>query len=417
MHGPSDNRITYFARTDYRHIHDLFGIRRRDRLFHMYVIGKTGAGKSSLLETMILQDIRNGEGLTVIDPHGDLVEKIAASIPDHRRNDVVYFNVPDPGQPFGYNPLKHVAPERRSLAASGLLEAFHKLWGEKAWGQRLEYILRNAILAMLDQPTADLTDLLRLLRDEGYRKEVIENIENEPVKEFWMHEYPKYAARYRAEAIAPIQSKIGAFLADPILRRILTEPEKPLHLRKIMDDGKILLINLAKGKLGEDSAAMLGALLVTTLGLEGFSRADTEPDKRRPHWVYMDEFQNFTTLSIANMLSELRKYNVGLTMAHQYLTQLEPEVRDAVIGNAGTLISFRLGGHDAPVIAREFLPTFATEDLVNLRNYHIYLKLMIDGAPSKPFSAITAPAAEVAKVRYSNDRGSADGSCRPDQSN
>jgi hypothetical protein len=397
MQLPDDNRITYFARTDYRHIRDLFGIRRRDRLFHMYVIGKTGTGKSSLLQTLILQDIRNGEGLTVIDPHGDLVETVAAQIPPNRRDDVVYFNVPDPGQPYGYNPLKHVAPERRSLAASGILEAFHKLWGEKAWGQRLEYILRNAILAMLDQPKADLTDLLRLLRDDAYRREVIQNIENEPVKVFWANEYPNYAARYRAEAIAPIQSKIGAFLADPLLRRILTEPEQPLHLRKLMDDGKILLINLAKGMLGEDSAAMLGALLVTTLGLAGFSRADSDPASRRPHWVYMDEFQTFTTLSIANMLSELRKYNVGLTMAHQYLTQLKPDVRDAVIGNAGTLISFRLGGHDAPVIAREFLPTFGPPDLVNLQNYHIYLKLMIDGAPSTPFSAITVPADQLVR--------------------
>jgi hypothetical protein len=397
MQVPDDNRITYFARTDYRHIRDLFGIRRRDRLFHMYVIGKTGTGKSSFLQTLILQDIRNGEGLTVIDPHGDLVETVAAQIPPHRRDDVVYFNVPDPGQPYGYNPLKHVAPERRSLAASGLLEAFHKLWGEKAWGQRLEYILRNAILAMLDQPKADLTDLLRLLRDDAYRRKVIENINNGPVKAFWAHEYPNYAARYRAEAIAPIQSKIGAFLADPVLRRILTDPEKPLHLRKLMDDGKILLINLAKGKLGEDSAAMLGALLVTTLGLAGFSRADMDPASRRPHWVYMDEFQNFTTLSVANMLSELRKYKVGLTMAHQYLTQLEPEVRDAVIGNAGTLISFRLGGHDAPMIAREFFPTFGPADLVNLHNHHIYMKLMIDGAPSAPFSAITVPADQLVR--------------------
>jgi hypothetical protein len=386
---PDDNRVTYFARTCYRNIRDLFGIKQYDRLFHTYVIGKTGAGKSNLLLTLILQDIQNGEGLTVIDPHGDLVEQIAASIPAHRRDDLIWFNVPDPNQPYGYNPLKHVARHRRSLAASGLLEAFHKLWGDKAWGQRLEYILRNALLAMLDQPNADLTDLLRLLRDDSYRKQVIENIQNKPVRDFWIYEYPKYAARYRAEAIAPIQSKISAFLADPLLRRILTEPETPLHLRRTMDEGKILLINLAKGKLGEDSSAMLGALLVTTLGLAGFSRADTDPSKRRHHWVYMDEFQNFTTLSIANMLSELRKYNVGLTMAHQYLTQLAPEVRDAVVGNAGTLISFRLGGRDAPIIAREFLPTFVAEDLVGLPNYHIYLTLMIDGAPSKPFSAIT----------------------------
>ncbi len=246
-----DNGVTYFARTNYRNIYDLFGIKRLDRLYHMYVIGKTGAGKSNLLLTLILQDIRNGEGITVIDPHGDLVEQIAKSIPEHRQKDVIYFNVPDPKQPYGYNPLKHVAADKRSLAASGILEAFHKLWGEKAWGQRLEYILCNALLAMLDQPQADLTDLLRLLRDATYRKQVIQNIRNEPVKDFWVHEYPKYASRYRAEAIAPIQSKIAAFLADPILCRVLTTPEQPLHLRKIMDEGKILLVNLAKGRLGD----------------------------------------------------------------------------------------------------------------------------------------------------------------------
>jgi hypothetical protein len=409
MPQQDDNHVTYFARTLYRHIHNLFGIKRADRLFHTYVIGKTGAGKSTLLLTLILQDIRNREGLTVIDPHGDLADTIAASIPEHRREDLVYVNVPDPDQPYGYNPLKYVAPEYRSLAASGILEAFHKLWGEKAWGQRLEYILRNAVLAMLEQPQADLTDLLRLLRDDDYRKQIVENIRNGPVRDFWVHEYPKYAARYRAEAIAPIQSKISAFLADPILRRILTGTKKPLHLRRIMDEGKILLINLAKGRLGEDSAAMLGALLVTTIGLAGFSRADLAPDARRPHWVYMDEFQNVTTLSIANMLSELRKYNVGLTMAHQYLTQLQPDVRDAVIGNAGTLIAFRLGGRDAPVIARELLPTFSTQDLVNLPNYHVYLRLMIDGAPSKPFSAVTVPPEEVLRAAWLGGGGDVQG--------
>ncbi len=394
-----NDRISYFARTYYRHRRDLFGIRRRDRLFHTYIIGKTGTGKSTLLETLILQDIHNGEGLTLIDPHGDLVERVAAAIPEHRRQDVIYFDLTDPHQPYGYNPLKHVAPAYRSLAASGLLEALHKLWGDKAWGQRLEYILRNALLALLEQPRADLTDVLRLLRDDAYREELVATLQDGPVKDFWQHEYAGYAPRYRADAIAPIQSKIGAFLADPVLRRVLTKPDRPLHLRKIMDDGKILLINLSKGVLGSDSAAMLGALLVTTLGLAAFSRADSAPATRRPHWLYMDEFQSFTTLSIADMLSELRKYNVGLTMAHQYLTQLQPDVRDAVIGNAGTLIAFRLGGHDAPLIAREFRPSFSTDDLVNLPNHHIYLRLMIGGAPSQPFSALTVRWEAVVETR------------------
>jgi len=389
MRSHYGNSVTHFARTDFRNQPQRFGIKRADRLFHMYVIGKTGTGKSTLLETLILQDIDNGEGLTMIDPHGDLVERIAARIPEHRREDVIYFNVPDREQPYGYNPLKHVIPEKRPLAASGILEVFHKLWGERAWGQRMEYILRNALLAMLDQPQATLLDLVRLLRDDTFREEVARNVRNEHVKNFWLYEYPRYSYRYRAEAIAPIQSKVGAFLADPALLRILTAPERPLHLRKIMDDGKILLVNLAKGKIGEDSATLLGALLVTTIGLAGFSRADSDPSTRRHHWVYLDEFQSFTTLSVANMLSELRKYDVGMILAHQYLSQLEPDVRDAVLGNAGTLITFRLGAQDAAFVAKEMYPKFAGEDLLNLPNYHVYLKLMIDGAPSKPFSAVT----------------------------
>jgi hypothetical protein len=303
--------------------------------------------------------------------------------------------VPDPSQPYGYNPLKRVAPEKRALAASGMLEVFHKAWGERAWGQRLEHILRNALLALLEQPEATLLDILRLLRDDVFRKEVARNTANRQVKGFWLYEFPKYSYRYRADAIAPIQSKVGAFLSDPTLFRILTKPERMLHIRKLMDEGKILLVNLAKGKLGEDSTALLGGLLVTTIGLAAFSRADTPEEGRRVFYVYLDEFQNFTTQSMANMLSELRKYRVGMIVAHQYLYQLDEAIRYAVLGNAGTLLSFRLGPKDAAFMAQEFEPRFKTVDLLNLPNYHIYLKLMIDGMPSQPFSAVTLMPSDV----------------------
>ena len=380
--------ITFFARTLFRDRHQRFGIKRNDRLSHIYVIGKTGAGKSTLLETMMLQDINSGEGFTLLDPHGDLVERIAKAIPPSRRKDMIYFDVSDPEQPYGYNPLKRVAPEKRSLAASGILEVFHKTWGERAWGQRMEHILRNAILLLLEQPEATLADLLKLFRDDAFRKNAAKNCTNRQVRDFWLLEFPKYS-RFAAEAVAPIQSKVSAFLSDPTLCRVLTASEKPIQIRKLMDEGKILLVNLAKGKLGEDSASLLGGLLVTTIGLAAFSRADIPEQDRRAHWLYMDEFQSFTTLALANMLSELRKYKVGMTLAHQYLHQLDPDIRHAVLGNTATLVSFRLGAQDAAYIAREFDPKFTGTDVLTLPNYHIYLKLLIDGEPSKPFSATT----------------------------
>lgn len=388
MNISSPDPVTFFARTLSRQPSRRFGIKRNDRLSHIYMIGKTGAGKSTLLETMMLQDVDRGEGFTLLDPHGDLVERIARAIPPHRRKDVIYFDPSDPEQPHGYNPLKRVAPEKRSLAASGILEVFHKTWGERAWGQRMEHILRNALLLLLDQPEATLADLLVLFRDETFRKNAAKNCRNEQVRDFWLIEFPKYG-RSAAEAVAPIQSKVSAFLSDPALCRVLTKPKQPIHIRKLMDEGKILLVNLAKGKLGEDSAALLGGLLVTTIGLAAFSRADMPEHERRAHWLYMDEFQSFTTLSLANMLSELRKYKVGMVLAHQYLHQLDPDIRHAVLGNAATLIAFRLGAQDAAAIAKEFDPVFRRTDVLALPNYHIYLRLLIDGEPAKPFSATT----------------------------
>jgi hypothetical protein len=382
--------ITYFARTNARDDRRVFGIRQRDRLSHMYIIGKTGTGKSTLLERLMLSDIEAGRGLALVDPHGDLAERIAARIPERRKDDLVYLNVPDRSQPYGYNPLKRVVPERRPLAGSGLLEVFQKMWPE-AWGVRMEHILRNALLALLDQPQATLPDVLKLLSDKRFRREALQHIENRQVRSFWETEYEKYSDRMRADGIAPIQNKVGAFLADPTLYRILTNPERPIHIRRIMDEGKILLVNLAKGQIGEDASSLLGGLLVTTIGLAAFSRQDTELAARRPFYCYLDEFQNFTTLSVANMLSELRKYCVGMIVVHQYLEQLDPAVRHAVLGNVGSLISFRVGPKDAAAIGLEFQEKFTPIDLMNLPNYHVYVRLMIDGTPSVPFSAETLP--------------------------
>jgi hypothetical protein len=274
------------------------------------------------LERLVLSDIEAGEGLALVDPHGDLAERIAARIPAHRKDDLIYLNVPDRSQPFGYNPLKRVTPERRPLAGSGLLEVFEKMWPE-AWGVRMERILRNALLALLDQPQASLPDVLKLLLDKGFRKAALRHIDNRQVRAFWENEYEKYSDRMRADGIAPIQNKVGAFLADPTLYRILTNPERPINIRRIMDEGKILLVNLAKGQIGEDASSLLGGLLVTTIGLAAFSRQETDAAARRPFYCYLDEFQNFTTLSMANMFSELRKYRVGMIVVHQYLYQLE----------------------------------------------------------------------------------------------
>src|SRR5436309_12000146 len=350
--GFSENRVTYLARTDYRDHRKIFGIRQADRMAHMYLIGKTGTGKSTLLERMIAQDVRTGQGLALLDPHGDLAERVLAGVPAGRKDDLIYFNVPDVSKPLGFNPLERVAPGKRPLAASGVLEVFKKIWVD-TWGPRMEHILRNALLALLDQPEATLADVLRLLDDRTFRRSAMVHVANAAVRDFWLREYESYPARFRVEAIAPIQNKVGAFLTNPILRNIVTQPKSAFDLRRVMDDGKVLLVNLAKGKIGEDVAALLGAMLVSRLGLAALSRTDIPEEDRRDFFVYLDEFQSFTTLSLANMLSELRKYRVGLILAHQYLSQLDLQVRDAILGNVGTMIAFRLGLADADILESE----------------------------------------------------------------
>lgn len=390
MSPKETSAVSYFARTNFRNDRRIFGIKQADRLFHMHIIGKTGAGKTTLIETLAAQDAAEGRGFCLIDPHGDLVSRLYARLSATQRERVLYFNVPAASQPFGYNPLRHVPPERRALAASGFMETLKGIWAD-AWGVRMEHVLRNGLLLLLEQSDATLPDVLHLLIDDKYRRELAKASDNPQVRTFWLEEYEGYPLRYRAESIAPIQNKVGAFLADPLLYRVLVNPERPISFRRIMDSGGAVLINLAKGKIGQDSASLLGGLLVTTIGLAAFSRADLPEGARRPFFVYIDEFQEFTTHFIASMASELRKYGVGLVLAHQHLHQLQPDIRHAVLGNVGTLISFRVGPEDAVLVGKELQGVFEPIDLLNLGNHDIYLRLMIDGRPSQPFSATTVP--------------------------
>ena len=341
-----------------------------------------------MIANLARQDIANGEGLALLDPHGDLVEELARSVPDVRKNDLIYFNPTDPASALAFNPLEITPSTSKPLVASGLIAVFKKIWPE-SWGPRMEYILRNVLLALLDLSGSTLLDVPRLLDDAEFRSYVVASVQNPAVRRFWLREYQKFPANFRAEAISPIQNKIGEFLVNPLLRRIVGQPRSSFDLRQVMDEGKILLVNLAKGKIGEDTAALLGAMLVTKFSLAALSRGDIAEGDRRDFYLYIDEFPSFATASFTGMLSEMRKYRLNLVLAHQYMAQVDETVRDAILGNAGTLVVFRTGLNDALILEKEFYPEFTAHDLVNLPNYHVYLKLMIDGIVSKPFSART----------------------------
>lgn len=382
--------INFFGATNYRNQNRKFGIKIDDRRRHMYVVGKTGMGKTTVLENMVLNDIYAGHGIGLVDPHGDFAEKIINFIPNNRVNDVVYFNPSDIDYPIGFNILESVNPEYRHLVASGLMGVFKKIWPD-VWSARMEYILNNTILALLDFPGTTLLGINRLLADDAYRKKVVGVLKDPVVKAFWENEFEKYDERFRREAIAPIQNKIGQFLSASVIRNIVAQVKSRINIREIMDTKKIFIMNLSKGRIGEDNSRLLGGMIITKIQLSAMERVDTPEKDRKDFFLYVDEFQNFATESFANILSEARKYRLDLTMAHQYMAQLDETVLAAVIGNVGSMLAFRVGSSDAEILAKEFIPTFVEEDLVNLPKFHIYLKLMIDGVASRPFSALTLP--------------------------
>lgn len=385
------DKVTYLGKVDYRNKQLTFGIKEKDRTRHTYVIGKTGMGKSTLLENMIIQDVNNGEGLCVIDPHGSLAEKLLDHIPESRVKDVIYFAPFDVEAPVGLNVLEKVDKDKRHLVANGIMAAFKKIWVD-AWSARMEYILTNIILALLENENQSLLGVNRMLTDKEYRKFIVSNITDPTVKEFWEKEYASYTEKFAAEAAPAIQNKVGQFVGNPLIRNIVGQQKTSIDLREAMDTKKILIVNLSKGKVGEGNANLIGSLLITKIYLAAMSRADVGPyalEKLPPFYVYVDEFQNFANESFANILSEARKYNLALTVAHQYVEQMTDEVKAAVFGNVGTMITFRVGATDAEIFEKEFAPYFILDDIVNLSAYQIYLRLMIDGVGSKPFSART----------------------------
>jgi hypothetical protein len=379
-----------------------FGIKPRDRLRHIYIIGKTGQGKTTLLENMINFDIQNKNGLAFLDPHGDSVQRILDYIPKERIDDVIYFNPTDVNHPIAFNPLEKVSWEHRHLTAISLLSIFKKIWVD-AWSARMEYILTNTLLALLEWPNSTLLDVNRLLADEKFREKVVNNLKDEVVKAFWKQEFDKYHLQFRTEAIAPIQNKIGQFITNPLIRNIIGQTESAFDLRKIMDEGKIFLANLSVGAIGEETSRLLGGLLITKFQLSAMSRVDVPEEKRKDFYLYIDEFQNFATESFINILSEARKYHLSLILAHQYLDQVPEEIIKAVFGNVGTFIVFRLGANDAEIFSKEFGYLVKIDDFVNLPSYYVYVKLLVDGKPTNPFLAQTLPPPSRPEISYKDE--------------
>lgn len=379
-----------FAETNFRGVRRKFGIKRDDRRRHMYLVGKTGMGKSTTMENMIIEDIRVGHGVGVVDPHGDLVEKILEFIPANRINDVIYFNPADMEWPIAFNILETVDESHKHLVASGLMGVFKKIWPD-VWSARMEYIMNNTILALLDYPGSTMLGINRMLADKEYRKKVVAKIKDPVVKMFWVDEFAKYNERFATEAIAPLQNKVGQFLSSAMIRNSVGQVKSTIDVRHIMDEGKIFLVNLSKGRIGEDNARLLGGMLITKIQIAAMERVDLAMEERRDFYLYVDEFQNFATESFANILSEARKYRLDLILAHQYLEQLDENVLAAVFGNVGTIVCFRVGAQDSEFLAKEFAPKFEETDLVNLTKFNVYIKLMIDGVSSEPFSATILP--------------------------
>ncbi|MFZ6016355.1 MAG: type IV secretory system conjugative DNA transfer family protein [Nitrospirota bacterium] len=370
----------------------VFGIKKEDRRLHMYILGRTGMGKTTLLLNMILNDIYSNEGVCFIDPHGDAVETLLDYIPSFRLKDVIYFNTADIDYPLSLNVLGEVEPQRKHILVSGLISIFRKLYHEY-WQHRQEHILRNCILALLEhRGQKTFLEIYRMLSDWRFRKEIVEEIKDPIVKSFWQNEFPKYLYQFKGEALAPIQNKLGAFLTVPLVRNIVGQEKSKIDFREVIDKGKILFVNLAKGRIGEDISSFLGSLLITKIQLAAMSRVDVQENERRDFYLYVDEFQEFVASeTFETILSEARKYRLCLILAHQYIGQLDEELRKAIFGNVGTIIAFPVGAENGEFLEKEFYPEFKRHDLIAHDKHHIYLKLAIDGKTSQPFSAFTLP--------------------------
>lgn len=382
------NAITPIALTDFRGVHRPFGIRASDRRRHVYIVGKTGSGKTTLMETMIRSDLLAGRGLGVIDPHGELANRVLAQVPKHRTNDTILFDPRDTEYPVALNILERVLPEKNHLVASQVLGVFRKIWPE-FWGPRLEHVFRNALLTIMSLPGSTLLEVMRLLVEERFRARVLRNLKDPVLLYFWQREFTAFHDRFMAEVLQPVQNKLGAFLASPLVRNIIGQAKESLRFREVMDRGRILIASLPKGEIGEEASALLGSVILSKFELAALGRADV-PEARRPDFcLYVDEFPNFVTKSFAGMLSEARKYRLSLVLAHQYLDQVDEDVLAAILGNVGTMIAFRLGVYDAKALGPEFSPEFSPEDLAGLGKYHFILRLLVDGAVSRPFTAVT----------------------------
>lgn len=388
MSEANQNPVVLFGETNFRNKKVTFGVKMDDRRRHMYVIGKTGMGKSELLKNIAIQDIQDSRGLAFVDPHGDPVEDLFDYIPEDRIKDVIYINPADLEYPIAFNVMEQVDPDKRHLVADGVMGVFKKIWVD-VWSPRMEYILNNTILALLEVPDSTLLGINRMLAEKDYRANVVRQLTDPVVKAFWTEEFAKYADRFASEATAAIQNKVGQFVSSTLIRNIIGQPKSTLDMRRIMDEGKILLVNISKGRIGEDASRLLGALIITKIQLAAMSRVDIPERERKDFVLVVDEFQNFATASFANILSEARKYHLSLMIAHQYVAQMDEGVRDAVFGNVGTIVSFRVGAEDAELLEKELAPEFMATDIVNLGKRQIYLKLMIDGVASRAFSAMT----------------------------
>jgi hypothetical protein len=384
------SRINFFAKTLFKGSETIFGIKDNDRLRHVWCVGKTGTGKSTMIANMVIDDLKKGRGVAVIDPHGDLCEDILEYIPKSRINDTIYFNPADRDFPIIINPLEVTNREEAELVASGLMSIFTKVWAN-VWSARMEYILRNCFMTLAETPDSTFEDVLRILSNQAFRDKIVAKLQDRALVTFWKEEFDLMPPALQKEAIAPIQNKVGQFVTSPMIRRIIGQPKSTISLDDVMDGQKILIANLSQGRLGEDNAALLGATLITKFQLAAMRRVDRSKEERVSFHLYVDEFQNFATDSFIKILSEARKFGLAITLANQYMAQIPEFVRKAILGNAGTMISFAVGAEDAAIIFKEFAEVFSQNDLINLQNYQIALKLTIDGHTSRPFLATTLP--------------------------